>query len=293
MRKKIVRILGILVVVLAGVYGVLAWRAKPVAARPFFANQSFMVIAHQGGEGLRPSNTMAAFSNAMTLGVDVLEMDIHLTADGEIVVMHDDTVDRTTNGTGAIKEMTLAQIKALDAGDYWTDDDGRTHPYRGQGITVPTLREVFEAFPDMPMNIEIKQKEPPMVEPFCALIREYGMADRVLAASFHPEAMTAFRETCPEVATSMVEDEIRPFFVLNLAFVGGVYAFPGEALQVPEYSGNLHVVTPRFVRTAQRQNVAVHVWTVNDPADMQRMLELGVDGIITDRPDLLLDVLGR
>ncbi len=293
MRRKIGRILGILVVLLAGMYAVLAWRAKPVAERPFFADEQFMVIAHQGGEDLRPSNTLPAFANAVALGVDVLEMDIHLTADGEIVVMHDATVDRTTDGSGAIKEMTMAEIKALDAGDYWTDDDGRTYPYRGQGIAVPTLRGALEAFPDMPMNIEIKQKEPPMVEPFCALIREYGMADQVLVASFHPEAMMAFRETCPEVATSMVEDEIRPFFALNLAFLGGVYPFPAEAMQVPEYSGNLHVVTPRFVRAAQRQNVAVHVWTVNDPADMQRMLDVGVNGIITDRPDLLLELLGR
>ncbi|MCB9419693.1 MAG: glycerophosphodiester phosphodiesterase [Ardenticatenaceae bacterium] len=252
-----------------------------------------MVIAHQGGEGLRPSNTMAAFQNAVDLGVDVLEMDLHSTQDGVLVIMHDDTVDRTTDGTGAIKEMTLAEIKQLDAGYYWTDDDGQTYPFRGQGITVPTLEELFIAFPDMPMNIEIKQQEPSIVEPFCQLIHDYNMQDKVLIPSFHPETMVEFREKCPGVATAMSEPEIRVFYGLNLAFLGRWFSPPGEAFQVPEYSGDVHVVVPRFVRGAQQRNIAVHVWTVNDPADMQRFIDMGVDGIITDRPDLLLDVMGR
>ena len=126
-----------------------------------------MVIAHQGGEWLRPSNTLVAFDHAVELGVDVLEMDIHQTQDGVIVLMHDATVDRTTDGSGAIKEMSFAEIRELDAGYYWTDDDGATYPYRGQGIQVPTLEELFQRYPDMRMNIEIKQETPSMVRPFC------------------------------------------------------------------------------------------------------------------------------
>jgi glycerophosphoryl diester phosphodiesterase len=293
MRHRIGNFLLIVLVVLTGVVVVLALLARPAPDYPFFAQEGVMVIAHQGGEELRPSNTMVAFEHAVALGVDVLEMDIHASQDGVLVVMHDDTVDRTTDGNGRLQDLTLAQIKQLDAGYYWTDDDGQSYPYRGQGITVPTLEELFIAFPDMRMNIEIKQKSPSIVQPLCDLLRQYNMPDKVLIPSFHPETMTEFRDKCPGVATSMTEPEIRRFFALNTVFLGSLFGPPGEAFQVPEYSGDLHVVTPRFVRGAHGQNVAVHVWTVDDPADMQRLIDAGVDGIITDRPDLLLELLGR
>jgi glycerophosphoryl diester phosphodiesterase len=260
---------------------------------PFFAQGGFLVIAHQGGEQLRPSNTLPAFAHAVELGVDVLEMDIHASQDGILVVMHDDTVDRTTDGNGRLQDLSLTQIQQLDAGYYWTDDAGQTYPYRGQGITVPTLEEIFLAFPQMPLNIEIKQRQPSIVPAVCALLDQYGRRHNVLIASFHPETMLEFRETCPGVATSMTEPEIRRFFTLNTIFLAGLFGPPGEAFQVPEYAGGLHVVTGRFVRGAAGRNVAVHVWTINDPADMQRFIDLGVDGLITDRPDLLLELLGR
>ncbi len=290
---------GCLLIVLGGIaisliiVAGLALSAQPAADYPFFDQEGVMVIAHQGGEQLRPSNTLPAFEHAVALGADVLEMDVHATQDGVLVLMHDDTVDRTTDGSGAIQAMTLAEIKALDAGHYWTDDDGQTYPYRGQGITVPTLEEVFQAFPDMLMNIEIKQASPSIVEPFCELIHQYDMAEQVLIPTFHPDTMNEFRDKCPGVATSMTEPEIRTFFGLNLAYLSSLFSPPGQAFQVPEYSGDLHVVNGRFIQGAHARNVAVHVWTVNDPADMARLIELGVDGIITDRPDLLLEVLGR
>jgi glycerophosphoryl diester phosphodiesterase len=143
----------------------------------------------------------------------------------------------------------------------------------------------------MKVNIEIKQVEPSIAASLCELLRDHRLTDRTLVASFHPTAMNEFRVACPEVATSMVEDEIRPFFILNTVFLGGLYRPPGTAFQVPEYSGNLHVLTPRFVRGAHGNNVAVHPWTIDDPADMARFLDMGVDGIITDRPDLMLALL--
>lgn len=289
LTKIIIGVIGLLLLA----YLILALWAHRAADLPFFAQDNFMVIAHQGGEELRPSNTMIAYQNAVDLGVDVLEMDLHSTSDGVLILMHDATVDRTTDGSGAIKEMTLAEIKRLDAGYYWTTNNGTTYPYRGQGITVPTLEEVFTAFPDMLMNIEIKQQEPSIVEAFCQLLTAYDMGDKVLIPSFHPETMTEFREKCPGVATAMTEPEIRLFYGLNLAFLGRLYSPRGEAFQVPEYSGDIQVVTERFVHGAQRRNIAVHVWTVDDPADMARFIDMGVDGIITDRPDLLLALLGR
>jgi glycerophosphoryl diester phosphodiesterase len=293
MRWKTARILVGLVVLGGVAYGILAATARPVADHPFFATDKLLVIAHQGGEQLRPSNTLAAFGHAVELGVDVLEMDIHSTADDVIVVSHDDTVDRTTNGSGRLQEMTLDEVKSLDAGYYWSDDDGLTYPFRGQGITIPTLEEVFSGFGDMLMNIEIKQESPSIVEPFCQMLHDFGMTDRVLVASFHETSINEFRLKCAGVATSMVESEIRRLFVLNLAFLGAVFRTPSEAIQVPEYSGNLHVVTKRFVRSAHGHHVNVHVWTVNESQDMRRLLDLGVDGIITDRPDRLLALLQR
>lgn len=282
------------VFVLVVVYVILALLSRPVANHPFFANQSGpLVIAHQGGDGLWPSNTMVAFKGAAELGVDVLEMDIHSTADNVLVVMHDTTVDRTTEGTGELRQMTLAELKELDAGYDWPYEEEADHPFRGQGITAPTLEEVLTAFPEMPMNIEIKQAEPPIVAPFCQMLRQYNRTDKTLVASFNGEVLHEFRRECPEVATSAFEGEVRPFFILNTLFLGAVYQAPAEAFQVPEYSGNLHVVTRRFVDTAHTHNMDVHVWTVDEEEDMRRLLALGVDGLITDRPDRLMQVLER
>ncbi|MCA9959299.1 MAG: glycerophosphodiester phosphodiesterase [Anaerolineales bacterium] len=299
MRQKIGRILIGLLVIAGCVYLFFVIRARPVADHPFFAGQSGpMVIAHQGGEELRPSNTMIAFQHAVDLGVDVLEMDIHMTQDGVIVVIHDATVDRTTDGSGAIQEMTFAEIETLDAGYYWTDDDGATYPYRGQGIRVPALAEVLQAFPDIPLNIEIKQAEPSIVVPFCDLLREYGMAEQVLVPSFDAETIAAMRATCPEVATSLVRPEVTQFWILNVLGLSAAFRAPGEAIQVPERStlpvlGEVQVVTERFVRNAHRHHVAVHVWTIDETDDMARLLDLGVDGLITDRPDRMLTLLER
>lgn len=283
-------VVGILVVV----YGVMVVVSRPVPDHPYSPNNNVLVISHQGGEHLWPDNTMMAFQGSVELGVDVLEMDIHSTADGVLVVMHDETVDRTTNGTGLIKEMTFAELSELDAAYNWPhhDDEGE-RTYRGTGVTVPALEELFQAFPDMPMNIEIKQREPSIAQPLCDLLHEYDMTERVLIASFSFETMEEFRTACPTVAISGTEPQIRTFFVLNMLFLGATYQSEVEAFQVPEYFGDLHVITPRFVSTANQHNVAVHAWTIDEVEDMERMIEAGVDGIITNRPDRLLTLLGR
>ncbi len=295
MRSKWLRLLLGFVAVLVAVYAVLALLARPVGEHPFFTQfqQRPLVMAHRGGKGLWPENTLYAFERAVEMGVDVLEMDIHSSADGVLVVMHDDTVDRTTDGSGPVNSLTLEELKALDAGHRWSADDGQTFPYRGQGITVPTVEEVFAAFPSMPMNIEIKQAEPSLAAPFCRLIRDFGMTDKVLVASFDQEAIEEFRGECLEVATSAGENEVVALFVLGKVFLDAVYSPAAHAVQVPEYRSGLHVLTPRFVDAAHRRNLDVHAWTINEASDMQRMVDLGVDGIITDYPDRLMDLLGR
>lgn len=263
----------------------------------FREDDGILVMAHGGGQGLRPDNTMSAFEHAVEIGVDVLEMDIHSTSDGVMVVIHDDTIDRTTDGSGFIQDFTFEEIQAFDAGYYWTPEghiqDADEYPFRGQGITIPALEELFQAFPDMRMNIEIKQQEPSIVEPFCEMLREYEMTDKVLMASFHGDVIEDFRETCPEVLTSGYEEEILRFYLLTQTGRGDEYEATAAAFQVPEFQGNLQVITPEFVAAAEAVGVDVHVWTINEVEDLERMIAAGVHGIITDYPDVLMELLGR
>ncbi len=276
----------------AALYGLLGLIIPRAERKPALANIDWKVIAHQGGNHIRPDNTLMAFSHAVELGVDALELDVHATADGQLVVIHDDTVDRTTNGSGRVSELTLAEIRELDAAWNWPHhEETDEHPYRGQGVSIPTLEEVLREFPDVPMTIEIKQADPPIVDAFGEMLQRFDREQNTIVASFHPEVMREFRERFPDFATSGVEPEIRAFYVMKTAFSGWLYRPKMEAFQVPETSGNLKVITPRFVRAAQRRGINVQVWTVNDREAMLRVLETGVDGIITDRPDLLLEVL--
>ncbi len=273
----------------------LRFSSSPAPDHPYYSAglEHPLVIAHQGGDGIWPGNTIFAFQNAAALGVDVLEMDLHITKDGTLVLMHDETVDRTTNGTGEIESLTLDEIKQLDAGYYWSQDDGATFPFRGQGITVPTLEEVFTAFPESRMTIEIKKTNISMAKPFCDLIRKHEMQNNLLVASFHDERMNEFRAVCPEVATSSAKDETTVFVLMTKAFLGGFYSPQFFSLQVPEKSGGFTVMTEAFVKAAHERNLAVEPWTINDEETMRKFIAWGVDGIITDRPDLMLEVLGK
>ncbi|HKJ37838.1 MAG TPA: glycerophosphodiester phosphodiesterase [Anaerolineales bacterium] len=266
-------------------------------AHPYYEGvERPLVIAHQGGDGVWPGDTMYAFEKAVEIGADVLEMDAHITKDGHIVLMHDETVDDTTDGTGSIEEMMLDELKQLDAAYDWSNDGGQTYPYRGQGIQVPALAELFEKFPQMRYVIEIKLTENPMDGPFCDLIRQYNMQDKVLVASFHDEAMQNFRETCPEIATSASRGEVTKFVLLGKVFLSGLVAPEYESIQPPfdpEDSMNIPIMTKRFIRESHAKNIAVEPWTVDDPELMKQYIDWGVDGIITDRPDLMMEILNQ
>lgn len=250
-----------------------------------------LVIAHRGGAGLAPENTLEAFRRSLRSGADVLELDVRATKDGRLVVIHDRTVDRTTDGTGPVAEMTLEEIRRLDAGYRWTGDGGKTHPFRGRGIRIPTLREVFEEFPDARINIEAKHDAPSPVEPVCGLIREHERADRSIFASFHGGVLESFRRTCREVATSASPSESTWFLAMYELGLSRNFEAPMQALQIPRRIGGRQVVTDDFVRAARERNLQLHVWTINEVADMRRLIDAGVDGIMTDRPDRLLRLL--
>jgi glycerophosphoryl diester phosphodiesterase len=264
--------------------------AHSVREHPYFVRDEGrpLVMAHRGGGGLWPENTLYAFERAAEMGVDVIETEIHSTADNNLVVIHDDTVDRTTNGRGPVNLLTLKELKKFDAGYNWTADQGRTFPFRGQGITVPTLEEVFTALPSIRINIDMKQINPPLASQLCATLHSFDMVEKVMVASFSTIALRDFRRLCPDVATSASRREVTLFFLVNLIFRGRAYRPACHALQIPEYSSGIHVLTKRFLQTAHSRNLKVHVWTVNQVEDMKRLLDLGVDGIITDYPDRLI-----
>jgi glycerophosphoryl diester phosphodiesterase len=296
-------VLLVIVAVSALVFLLLAAQVQNMPDHPWFtaadALPQPLVIAHQGGDGERPSNTMAAFTHAVEIGADVLEMDIHSTSDGVLVVIHDATIDRTTDGTGSVSAMTFSELQTYDAAYHWPtlDDEEGTpydgHPYRGTGITIPSLEEVLRAFPDKLMNIEIKQRSPAITQALCDLLRATNMADKALIASFDGATLRDFRARCPEVATSAAQDELTPFVVLAQGGLTGVYQPTAFAFQVPERAQGLTVISAGSIAAAHARNVDVHAWTINMPDDMQRMIDLGVDGIITDYPSELLRMLGR
>lgn len=250
-----------------------------------------LVIAHRGGAGISPENTLFAFKRAVELGVDVLELDVRATLDGELIVIHDAKIDRTTDGSGFVAGMTFEEIRKLDAGFHWTKDGGKTFPFRGQNIKIPTLREVFEAFPDTKINIEPKYDTPSPVAPLCSLINEFNRADKVIVGSFRNEVLEDFRQNCPGVATSASPSEASFFLAGYKIGLSESYSPQMQVLQIPKRIGSLQIVTEDYIRAAKERNLDVHVWTINEIEDMKSLIELKADGIMTDYPDRLLELL--
>jgi len=260
--------------------------------RPFLEGVRPLAFAHRGGSKLWPENTMVAFQGAIQLGCRYLETDLRTTKDGVMVTIHDETLDRISDGPGPVHALTLAELKRLDAGYRFSLDGGQTFPFRGKGVTVPTLAEATQAFPDICLNLDIKQKEPPLVEALATFIEEQGAHDRILAGSFHDRILKEFRRrTGGRVATSAASWEARLFWLASRLRLTRFLHPAYDALQVPARQGSLPVVDRRFIQAAHRLGIQVHVWTVDESEEMHRLLNLGVDGLMSDRPDLLLDVL--
>lgn len=255
-----------------------------------------VVLAHQGASGHAPSNTLEAFRLALEQGADILELDVHLTRDGVVVVSHDETIDRMSNGSGEIRSMSLAELRQYDFGYRFTPDKGQSYPYRGKGVTIPTLEEVFQAFPGVPVNIEIKQEEPAMEAQVWELIQRYQMEERTMIAAFPSGPMKRWKALAGErVASSPPVSHMYGFTALYLTRLDRLYAPQYDAFQVPvEQSAGpitMKFATPRFIALANRLNMVVHFWTINDEGEMRRLFELGAHGVITDYPDRAVKVL--
>ncbi|MEC7947529.1 MAG: glycerophosphodiester phosphodiesterase, partial [Myxococcota bacterium] len=214
--------------------------------------------AHRGGAALWPEHSLLAFQGASDVGADVLEVDIHATEDGRIVVIHDATVDRTTDGTGAVKAMDFDTLRALDAAYRFSPDGGQTHPHRGQGVQVPTLEEVLTAHPEALFNIEIKQQSPSIVAETVALIEAAGLEDQVVLSSFHDHVTREVRASAPSMLTALGTIEGMDLYSLQ-PDNEAAYAPPSPFFAAPvEYAGL--EMTRELIDKAHRVGVRVHAW---------------------------------
>jgi glycerophosphoryl diester phosphodiesterase len=257
---------------------------KARAARGFFAPPVPRLIAHRGASGTTPENTLAAFRAAVEAGAEMIELDLHLSADGVPVVIHDGKLDRTTDGRGPAARRSAAELAAIDAGHRFSADGGRTFPYRDAGLGVPPLREVLDALPHVRFTLEVKTADSAVDRALAADLSACDAGDRVLLASMDGEVVRRLRRSFPGVPTNLARDEVVAFLR-----TGRVPA-AASALQVPERQGLRRIVTAESVGAAHAAGLEVHVWTVNAPPSMRRLLDLGVDGIMSDFPERLREV---
>jgi glycerophosphoryl diester phosphodiesterase len=293
MMKKRIKTMLVLLLILFISYKILCLFARPIPVHLYFNPDKFLVIAHRGGRSLGPESTLYTYRNAVKLGVDVLEMDVRSTRDGQLIILHDRTLARTTNATGSVENYTLVELKELDAAHRWSPDNGRTFPLRNKGVKIPTLAEVLGEFPETKMNLEIKDSRSSTIQSLCRLIRDHQMTKKVMVASFDADSLKEFRLLCPQVATSAGASEAMLFYGLQKVYLEAVYSPDAQALQIPETYGDLRVVNRRFIAAAHARNMRVQVWTVNDVKAMKRLLNLGVDGIMTDYPQRLMELLKK
>lgn len=280
----------ILIIFVAGFLGILAIVVLRKGNAREFRTDWPVNFAHRGDSANAPENTLESFHRAVAAGAEGLELDAHMTQDGRIVVVHDDTLDRTTDGKGYVRDKTLAEIKQLDAGYRFTEKE--MHPYRGKGLRVMTLGEVFKEFPDVAINVEIKEDQPGIEEAVSGVILENGAKGRTLVAAGTHTIIKRFREVSGgTVSTSASEREIRAFFFVSRLHLEGSFKPPYDALQIPVVYGGVKVATPRFVKAAHDRGVRVDVWTVNEPEEMNQLLDAGVDVIMTNYPEILQEVL--
>lgn len=252
-----------------------------------------LVMAHRGASDVAPANTLPAFAAAIAAGADVIETDVHWTADDVLVIAHDPAVDAVSDGEGRIADFTLSELRHLDFGYRFSPDGGLTFPYRGKGVTIPTFRELLERWPNARINVDLKPKRA-QVASFLKILDDARALHRVVLASFHHQTLVEARLRCPQLATSASTREVVAFLASGALCRSRLYRQkrpPYLALQVPYETYHRRVVTASFVHRAHRMGVEVHVWTVDDVNEMKRLIHLCVDGIVTNSPSALRKIL--
>lgn len=257
-----------------------------------------LVIAHRGGMFHAPENTLEAFSHAESINVDILEYDVFITSDGELVAIHDDTVDRTTDGSGRVNDMSLAEIQNLDAGYHFENEDGEAS-FRNSGVQVPKVEEIFQEFGHMRQLIELKATNDPdryeeMIQEMWRLIEEYNMHDTVLIASFDHDINLRFAEVAGgSVAIGAGEQETRDFVIRHKAFANALYRPTADAFQLPVEQEGFNLADWKLIRGAEQRGMEVYYWTINDEETMRELIDLGAHGIMTDDTELLTEILSE
>jgi glycerophosphoryl diester phosphodiesterase len=243
------------------------------------------VIGHRGASGTAPENTLQSFALAVEQGADAIEFDVRLSSDGVPLVIHDPTLARTCNRREPVAALSAREIQAADAGYHFSTDGGHSWPYRNQEVCVPTVAQVLERFPTLPLLIEVKETR--ASAPLATLIREHGAMSRVVVASFLERALLAFA-SAPAIATGASKPGIARLWASAVTHLPAprpryaVYAIPDR------YRGRIPVATRRFVRIAGRLGCPVHVWTVNDPGRARQLWAMGVNGVITNYPAMMV-----
>lgn len=255
-----------------------------------------IVLAHRGGAQIAPEHTMVAFEKAHALGVDGFEIDIRLTKDEEIIVFHDETVERTSNGTGAVKDLTLSELKELNFAYNYKDLDGY-YPYREDKIEIVTLRELLEVFPNTYINIDIKDGPDTyegslMPSKLWRLIEEFDAENRVVVTSFYSEQIDRFNLYAQNrVALGAGENDVRKAFTAFTSQFGHLYHPKVDVFQIPIKSGVISLSSRKFITFLEKLNIPVHYWTINDEETIRQLIQLGAKGIITDRPDIAVPLI--
>lgn len=251
---------------------------------------SFFIIAHRGGALEAPENTLEAFTNANSANPRVaFELDIHFTKDKKIVVFHDASVERTTDGKGLVKDLTYDELSKLDAGFNFQNEQGE-YSFRNKNVKIPLLEEVFEKFPNTRMIIEIKPKDLDLADALFAMVKKFNKTETAVVGSQHSQNVAYYRSLDKGALTSVTPDEMQRSLMLANMFLEGLDKMHPAIYAIPETSNRIPVLNERFMLEAQRRNKKVFIWTVNEKADMLRLKDFGVDGLITDRPSLLLNL---
>ena len=250
-----------------------------------------LVIPHGGGDALYPEDTLYAYEHSHALGGDVIDLDVQTTSDGVPVAMHDDTVDRTTNGKGNVHDMTFAEISTLDAG--WSFEQDGAFPFRDRGLNVPSIRDVLAKFPGVLVTLDLKDQRVTAVKPVCRMVQDLNMSDSIYIGVDTTEQVVEFRKLCPLVRTSGTDAERQ---ASRAARDRGDDTFrSAQTVSQPGYlaaDGTIRI-TKQMLDFAHARNVAVLPWVIDDPATMQQLVDMGVDGIYTRRPDLLVPIVKR
>lgn len=276
--------------------------AKTTASNPFILKKGDkpQIIAHGGAKLLFPENTMVAFDGSAGIGVDILEMDIRITKDGVLVTHHNETIDETSNGKGRVIDLTFDELQKFNFGYNFKSLEGK-YTYRDKEVKIPTLEDVIKKYNSYNMIIELKDEGETgfkAAEKLKELLTKYNMENKVIIASFNDDVLNYFKKiTGGKIRTSTAHDETQKFTILHLLFSDLFYFGEDSAFHPPTTHGfiglTIHFDTKRFIRSAHRRNMAVQYWTINDKEEMKKLIEIGADGLMTDRPDLMKELLSE